>query len=325
MEINQKDLVFFTNRQLFERKLALLSILLQRSTINSDVIQNFQFHGLQLNFLLQSPELKHALLRLKSNQAILQENSTSIPAFSINFYDPRQFSLYPRDWTESVSDCWSKLLQDGTEVAFQRDFIATRKGSEVRLLLSPEIQDGLDNFLRWLLPTPLLAQKAALIHSSAVVLASQKAYVFLGASGAGKTTIAELARPRRIISDDMNILFLRNHSLYVRSAAMGGKHLDADVQNGDYMVQAMFWLHQGERLSTKSMNPARAAVKILSSMANLNWEQNTVQNSAAFNLAIDFARRTNCMDLTFPLSQETWNGLDPLHFSKKRTAPVAEA
>ena len=324
MDLTQKELVFFKDSKLFERKLALLTSLQQKDPLTqASFVRQLDFHNTQLKIFSGASELNSLLWQMSETPAFNQQFSQL--SFDLHFYDARQFSLYPRDWVEEVSDCWTRRLDADSCVAIHRDFIAVLNQSTVKILLGPEAQDGLHNFLRWLLPTYLLGQQAALIHSSAVVLANGKALLFLGKSGAGKTTIASLGRPRPIISDDMNILFIANHHLYVRSACMGGKFLDAAVQAQDFPVQAIFNLHQGGKLELKSMSPSRASLLILSSMANLFWNDGEYISKAAFDLSIDFARKTNCLNLTFPLSQETWNALESQNNSKKRPISLAEA
>jgi len=69
----------------------------------------------------------------------------------------------------------------------------------------PELLGILENHLRVLVAYRLLAAGGALLHSSGVV-DDGGAFLFLGPSGAGKTTVAALGRDAnlQVLSDDMN-------------------------------------------------------------------------------------------------------------------------
>jgi hypothetical protein len=72
-----------------------------------------------------------------------------------------------------------------------------------RFLTFPE-NEHLDGFLRFLVSTLLLERGSLLLHAAGVVW-GLRGYVFLGPSGAGKTTIASLAERRgaRVLGDEV--------------------------------------------------------------------------------------------------------------------------
>lgn len=74
----------------------------------------------------------------------------------------------------------------------------------------PELQGVFENFLRVLVAYRLVAAGGALMHSSGVVDRG-RAFLFLGPSGAGKTTVGRLALEggREVLSDDMNAVIRR--------------------------------------------------------------------------------------------------------------------
>ncbi|MGR8933048.1 MAG: hypothetical protein ACU837_01500 [Gammaproteobacteria bacterium] len=122
-----------------------------------------------------------------------------------------------------------------------------------RLLATPIV---FENYLRVLTAYAILMHGGLLLHSSGIV-ADGKAYLFLGRSGAGKTTLARiaLAGDAKILSDDINIVYPTTGGSFVASAIpfageLGHAHLE---QHGRYPLGGLFWLEKSAFSNSASL------------------------------------------------------------------------
>jgi hypothetical protein len=108
----------------------------------------------------------------------------------------------------------------------------------------------IENYLRIIAAYASLMKGGLLVHSAGVI-ADGEAYLFLGPSGAGKTTMSRLALDSGagVLSDDINIV-LPSGSGAIRAGAVpfaGELGNSCLVQEGDYRLGGLFWLRKGGR------------------------------------------------------------------------------
>jgi hypothetical protein len=151
----------------------------------------------------------------------------------------------------------------------QRDFCA-RHESDARAvaLLNPEGDDGLHNFLRWLLPPLLLRKGAFLLHGTGIVR-DGKGYVFFGPSGAGKSTTAALVReadPRAtVVGDDAVIVSLEGARPRLHAAPLGCGYSTDAPPNLSAPLAGLFALEQGEAHAVQPLEAAGGVASLLAS------------------------------------------------------------
>jgi hypothetical protein len=203
-------------------------------------------------------------------------------------------------------DCRQKPLSTGFGVV-QRDFIALEEKNQTQLLTPYWIDDGLFNFMRWFLPRRMLEKEAFLLHSAAVLDEKGRAYLCLGPSGAGKTTISSMAPEGRVLGDDMNVIVGRDGQWFVTSAMMGQRMDNPRLFGQFFPVHRVFWLKKGESTRFSNIGCATSLVKVLSQMANLFWpDMETALSEKANNFASSFAEAHPLKQLTFNLNGEVW-------------------
>lgn len=138
-----------------------------------------------------------------------------------------------------------------------------------RLWTSQESPEGFpgvfENFFRVLVAYRLHHMGAVLLHSAAIS-DGQRAYVFLGRSGAGKSTISRLALDAgwEVLSDDMNALLPGPAGWLVEKLPFAGDLGQTPTRTSAYPVAGLFWLEQGEihaiRPLGKALTTARSLV-----------------------------------------------------------------
>ncbi|MEQ1878572.1 MAG: phosphoenolpyruvate carboxykinase (ATP), partial [Bdellovibrionia bacterium] len=161
------------------------------------------YHGVPLRFHLPNASLA---ANLRDFVPSAWRSSVASDMLDVFWLDPKDYTNSAWD-EDAESDCDIERF-NGRETAVQRDFVGIRLSDRDAIIVTkPAIDDGFFNSMRWLLPRAMVSRNSLLLHSSCVVNERGEAYFFLGPSGAGKTTIASLARPPYLVlGDDMNVV-----------------------------------------------------------------------------------------------------------------------
>lgn len=129
-----------------------------------------------------------------------------------------------------------------------------------------ELQGVFENFLRVLVAYRLLETGGALVHSAGVV-EEGRAHLFLGPSGAGKTTLARLARNagRAVLSDDMNAVVTPSGSrgFRVDRLPFAGDLGQTAESGGNHPLAGLFRLEKGPEVRLEGLSAARALATLL--------------------------------------------------------------
>ncbi len=229
---------------------------------------NVNYHSLKLKFLSSSKNFIDQIETMVPKDWLFFDSSYE---YEIFFYSPNDFYISDEIFSdESSQDCFS--FQDNSQ-AIQRDFVAQVINQKVIVICQEGITDGFYNFLRWFISERLIAKNKFVLHCSSVLDVHGLAHVFLGHSGAGKTTTTFLSKPRLVLGDDMNILSLNDHSeVLVEAGAIGGL-FNSDVGYGTkFKVKGIYWLNKADIVKIEQCDSIESTQKILASFANICWE-----------------------------------------------------
>jgi hypothetical protein len=173
----------------------------------------------------------------------------------------------------SSSDCHSFQI-NFKQFIIQRDFVACfdiENKKSIKLIAPREIPEGLFNFLRWLLPEKLIIHDKLILHSSCVII-KDNAIVFLGPSGAGKTTTASFFPEESVLGDDMNLLeYCKNKKqFYMQSSLLGQRYFNPNLEGKRFPLKQIFWLKKSKKNSIVSQTN-HSMSKLMQSCAQLDW------------------------------------------------------
>lgn len=268
----------------------------------------FQFHDLILSITTDHIRLKNLISDSLPKKWLSPSGDAH---FQILHKSPKDYDL-DDDFFENETDSHCYIEESaGQETAIQRDFVATKKRNKVKAIFSANHPDGFHNFLRWLISRELLEKNSAIIHSSAILGKNGLAYVFLGPSGAGKTTTCYNADQRKILADDMNYLHFDGTRAWISPGAIGGRFLSEVEIDNRYEVVGFYWLEQSNHLSLEPNSSSVAAKRILSSIANIFWSNNSLEiSSMAMKLAINVAKVSPCYTLQLKNDSTYWEMIE---------------
>lgn len=177
------------------------------------------------------------------------------------------------EWDDLEDANCSQYSIFNREVIIQRDFLFIDKIKEdFSLLVCSDLlqKDGFFNFLRYFLPRKFLNLNKMLMHSSCVTK-NQKAYLFLGVSGAGKTTMASLCQGQgaNVLGDDMNILTFSQDKLLVEGAALGQELQDKDLLGQEFEIESIYLLKKGKNNKEHSLPFIKQYLSLYTSFSNV--------------------------------------------------------
>ena len=129
-----------------------------------------------------------------------------------------------------------------------------------------ELKGVFENFFRVLVAYRLLETGGALVHSVGVV-EGRRAHLFLGPSGAGKTTLGRLARSagRTVLSDDMNAVLAPSGSrgFRVERLPFAGDLGQTADPGGSHPLAGLFRLEKSPAVRLEELSRARALAALL--------------------------------------------------------------
>lgn len=288
------------NRELFNKKL----LVFKNKFLLEDFTYHFHYfiHGIKITFLMKNSEpipfldkLSHKCNNYKEEITVYLETPSGIN-MSDEFF-----------CSESSQDCF-----ENSQGAIQRDFIAKPLGNKrYYSVFSLEHFDGIYNFLRWLLPPFMLEFNEAILHSSAVVTGPNRAILFLGYSGAGKTTIASLAGDRLILGDDMNRVLIKNQSVYASAGSVGGAFKPVNEALREYEVERVYWLKQANENQISQIPLVSSYQKLFSSLVGWNWIQEDKRiEEKMLNFAELILNKVQLKELNFKKDTSVWSFLE---------------
>lgn len=205
---------------------SLLLVDFKPNTFLTSPLFRFKVAGLWIQINYQGEEASKTLDFLKKYFVHFEQNSSFADKvdFVIHYRQPtNEYGSsswkYWNEWTHEIDF----LNQDNGEFdqMIARDFVGyiTKDASEI-LAIGPELSfdtcDSIDNIISYMIGRHLLKNDGVILHAACTVF-SGLAYVFFGASGAGKSTIAEFSQRKYghgVISSDQVIIRYIDNKLF---------------------------------------------------------------------------------------------------------------
>jgi hypothetical protein len=163
---------------------------------------------------------------------------------------------------------------------------------------------SIDSVLR-IVHTLVLAREGGFLLHAASAVRDGRAFLFAGASGAGKTTISRLAPPEvSLLSDEISYVRREAGGYFAYGTPFAGE-LARSGENIRAPIEAVFLLAQGARNRIEDLAPPAAARAILGNILFFAQDAELVQ--AVFASALDFVERLPVRRLTFHPDARVWD------------------
>jgi len=162
---------------------------------------------------------------------------------------------------------------------------------------------SIDAVLRIVHTLVLAGQGGFLLHSASAIR-NEKAFLFAGVSGAGKTTISRLAPPDATLLTDEISYVRKQGDGYVAFGTPFTGELAKLGENASAPVAALYLLAQGPENRIEPVKVADAGRGVLANM--LFFAEDPAMVQKAFKAACDFVDRVPVYQLTFMPDARVW-------------------
>jgi hypothetical protein len=170
--------------------------------------------------------------------------------------------------------------------------------------VSPADQLGaVGNMMRIAVAQVVAASGGLLLHSAAIAHGDE-AIVLVGRSGAGKSTACTAAKQRghRVLSDELNALFVDENGVNVCAVPFAGDHGEPP-SNDRFRVRGLYLLEQGSD-TVAPASRARAVATLVAAAPFVNTDPS--RTDALIDTAARIAAATRAQTLALALGSDAW-------------------
>jgi len=218
------------------------------------------------------------------------------PSFIINFYNgngnKNLFSVSIKQNNHNITVATNNQKQ--LERSFQTGC----------LQVSIERPLSLENYLRVILAQYLFHKGGFLLHASAIGY-KNKAYIFTGPSGVGKSTIARISKNKLILSDDLVAIQKVNHGYMAFPTPFGLQ--SRNIADKKLFIAAVYLLRHSEKILCQRMSVKDTLARIISNIVFMG--EITLPTDEILEKCYDFIKVVHCYDLAFNRDKNIWSYL----------------
>jgi hypothetical protein len=141
-----------------------------------------------------------------------------------------------------------------------------------------------------------------LIHSSCAI-EDEKAHIFAGQSGAGKSTAARLSLPRNILSDEATLVQIKPNGINVFNSPFRSEILATGAE-GCVPLESIQLLNQALQNQRLSMKRADALIHLMDKI--FYWAHNAEETKIVMGLLKHLVEKVPAYDLYFKNDETFW-------------------
>lgn len=141
-----------------------------------------------------------------------------------------------------------------------------------------------------------------LIHSSCVI-EGEKAHLFSGCSGAGKSTAAKLSLPRKLLSDEASIVRVRENEVTVFNSPFRSE-LKVTGGKSAYPLASIELLHQAETNKRIPLKKTEALAQLMDKV--FYWSYQPEETAKIINLLVLLMKQVPVSQLHFQKNNTFW-------------------
>lgn len=208
-------------------------------------------------------------------------------------------------WAAQGSDDDVRVKKQGPDWLIQRGDFRARWNSasgrgELRQSHNPY---AIDSVLR-ILHTLILARQGGFLFHAASAIRGDRAFLFAGVSGAGKTTISRLAPPDvRLLTDEISYIRRRGDRYFAYGTPFAGE-LARSGDNESSPLAAFFLLEKGPENRIEGVSKAEAVRSLLRNILFFAEDSELVKR--VFESACEFAGCIPIRRLVFRPDAQVW-------------------
>jgi hypothetical protein len=207
---------------------------------------------------------------------------------------------FPENETTIASSCLDGLLLFDPDTAAGRIYLLNEGRECFRPL----------HRLLWMYLAQVLGEREACFMHSAALVKDGKGYLFLGDSGAGKSSLSNISDGAVVLSDDSPIFSRRNGDYQVFSSPFHqmahSEGLNKEAMGRSARVEGLYFLFKDERLYLDEVSRKEAISVILKRHILFFPYLSGRAKSILFDLILELCHRLPIHNLHFCLDQDVW-------------------
>lgn len=164
-----------------------------------------------------------------------------------------------------------------------------------------------DRALRVILSMRLIERQGLLVHGTAI-RDNDLGYLFIGCSGAGKTTCARISARsgRTVMTDELAIVKNINGKFFVYGTPFWGEHQGVSTAEG-MPLAGIIDLLKSDEIALVGASPDKSVAGLMRCVVNFDPALHT--HDACLGLVSDLVQSVHCRQLRFRRDRDFWNVL----------------
>lgn len=246
---------------------------------------------------------EHNVLFICSSQRIVQLITRIFPIISKDS-DPNMVIRLIENYGHPFNGYYVEINKENNKILFSRsDYLieTTTDYSSSKIYGYDEM--AFEHALLHLYSSYIVYHNWGLLIHSSCVLNSEKAHIFTGRSGAGKSTIATLSKPRSLMSDEATLVKITDEGILVYDSPFRSDTL-SDGKNGPITLSSIQIIHQATYDNRITVSKADALITLLDKV--FYWAHDPQETRQILKLLNQLVQEIPVFDLYFQKTPTFW-------------------
>jgi hypothetical protein len=191
------------------------------------------------------------------------------------------------------------------EAPFYKGKIDLQRKEASLEFVSTQPFEGIDYFLRLIVAMLAYEHKGFLFHAAGVVRLS-RAYIFLGHSGAGKTTVSRHSGEQNVLNDDLIVLFPRGDGWWVYATPFWNPS-QVRPKPSSAPLYAMYHLVQDRSVFLEDISPSLGLAEFLACVPIISMDP--YRNQVLMRRVLGLLETYPVRNLHFLPDDSFWNAI----------------
>lgn len=196
------------------------------------------------------------------------------------------------------------IREDGEKVRYEReDYLLEVDQDYRRGLLHVHNELAMKHALMALYSAYIVHYKWGLMIHSSCVAEAGKSYLFAGQSGAGKSTVAILSRPRVILSDEATLVRIGPEGVFAYDSPFRSDS-SSSFDHECLPLKGIYLLEQSQTIDTDIIRPTEAVLRLMDKI--FYWAVNPTETVKVLSMCRQLAEGVPSYKLYFQKNDLFW-------------------
>ncbi len=217
---------------------------------------------------------------------------------------PDMYIRIKRGYGKPVDSIQVDIRKEGERIVYRRDdFLLETDEQYRRALLQIHDDLSLNHALMTLYSAFIVKQGWGLMLHSSCAVEQDRAYLFAGQSGAGKSTVATLSQPRKILSDEATLLKIEEHGVLVYDSPFRSDSVPT-FEREALPLAGIHLLRQSEDIRREPVKASEAVVQLMDKI--FYWAVEPAETVKLLALCGKLVSRVPVYELMFQKNNLFW-------------------